>query len=370
MEHVLLIDIGAGTMDVLWYNLTSNIHYKAVVESPVRRKARQLAALKGPLLVTGCEMGGGAVTTILRKKAQQERIVISSTAAVTLHHDLERVQSWGLDVVAEDEISFWAQNAAFTPFVLEDLDIADLKALLASLGMTADIDAVAVCAQDHGVAPPGVSHLDYRHRMFTDILKDGPYPHRLLYATEEIPTRMNRLRSLAASATALQAGEVYIMDSGMAAILGACQDPAAQGRHRFSVLDVATSHTVVAVIDQDCVASFMEYHTHDMSIEGLDKLLPMLAAGELSHAQVLREGGHGAYTHHVVGRAALDCIIATGPQRHRLAGSRLALRPGAPLGDNMMTGTAGLLDALCRRKQIDRASVFNSGLTGSKHAVA
>jgi uncharacterized protein (DUF1786 family) len=370
MEHVLLIDIGAGTMDILWFNLASGIHYKAVVESPVRRKAHQLAALKGPLLVTGCEMGGGAVTAVFKKKAQQERIVISNSAAATLHHDLERVRAWGLEVVADDESESLASDAAFTRFVLEDLDADYLRILLTGLGMEADIDAVAICAQDHGTAPPGVSHLDYRHRMFTDILAQHPHPHRLLYAADQVPDSMNRLRSLAASAAALQAGEIYVMDSGMAAILGACQDPAAHRRRTFSVLDVATSHTVIAIIDRDVVAAFMEYHTHDMSVARLEKLLPMLADGELSHAQVLGEGGHGAFTHHVAGPTALDCIIATGPQRHRLASARLALQPGAPLGDNMMTGTAGLLDALCRHKQIDRQGVFDIGLTRPSHAAA
>ncbi len=30
----LMVDIGAGTMDVLWYDTEADLHYKAVVKSP------------------------------------------------------------------------------------------------------------------------------------------------------------------------------------------------------------------------------------------------------------------------------------------------------------------------------------------------
>ena len=41
------------------------------------------------------------------------------------------------------------------------------------------------------------------------------------------------------------------------------------------------------------------------------------------------------------------------PKRKMAAGSRLPMVWGAPLGDNMMTGTVGLLEALRRRKKMD-----------------
>jgi uncharacterized protein (DUF1786 family) len=74
-----------------------------------------------------------------------------------------------------------------------------------------EIDAVAICAQDHGVPPAGVSHLDYRHNMFQYRLKENPYPHVLLYRNDEVPREMNRLSSIAQSAGAIPTEEIYVM---------------------------------------------------------------------------------------------------------------------------------------------------------------
>ena len=61
MSRFLLLDIGAGTMDVLFYDDVSRKHFKAVVKSPVRTVAEKAAGLSGNLLVTGTEMGGEEV---------------------------------------------------------------------------------------------------------------------------------------------------------------------------------------------------------------------------------------------------------------------------------------------------------------------
>jgi hypothetical protein len=53
-----------------------------------------------------------------------------------------------------------------------------------------------------------------------------------------------------------------------------------------------------------------------------------------------------------VGFNAIETIIATGPKRKLVASSRLPIQFGAPWGDNMMTGTVGLLEALRRRKNL------------------
>ena len=103
MSRFLLLDIGAGTLDVLWYDTESVHHYKAVVVSPVRTIAEQAARLPGDLLVTGCEMGGGPVTAVLRERAATQAVVMSASAAATLAHDLARVRAWGITVVGDEE---------------------------------------------------------------------------------------------------------------------------------------------------------------------------------------------------------------------------------------------------------------------------
>ena len=143
------------------------------------------------------------------------------------------------------------------------------------------------------------------------------------------------------------------MDSGMAAMLGGSMDALARHRQHVLILDVATSHTVGAALIGDEIAGFFEYHTSDISLSRLEQLIQDLCEGNLEHDQVLKEGGHGAYLRKAVGFDAVDVIIATGPKRRLVEASKLPKEYGAPCGDNMMTGTVGLLEALRRRKGLE-----------------
>jgi len=161
---------------------------------------------------------------------------------------------------------------------------------------------------------------------------------------------MNRLGSIAKNASALPADEIYVMDSGMAAILGASMDILCRHRRKILILDVATSHTVGAAVLDAEIAGFFEYHTQDITLERLESLLKDLGDGKLKHRKILEEGGHGAYIRKVVGFEAVEIIIATGPKRRLVEDSSLTMVFGAPFGDNMMTGTVGLLEAVRKRK--------------------
>jgi len=74
-----------------------------------------------------------------------------------------------------------------------------------------------------------------------------------------------------------------------------------------------------------------------------------LGDGKLEHKRIIEEGGHGAYIRKAPGFLDMDIIVATGPKRKLMEGSRFSVHPGAPLGDNMMTGTAGLFEAIRTR---------------------
>jgi len=350
MSRFLMIDVGAGTMDVLYYNTQTDLHYKAVVKSPVRHLAEKVLATPGDLLVTGCEMGGGPITKALRERARTANVVVSAGAAATLHHDLDKVRSWNIRVVSDEDARELSSRGRYSELNLGDLDPVRLEQIVGILGVPFEFDAVAACAQDHGVPPDGVSHLDFRHNMFESRLNENPLPHTLLYSNDEVPAAMTRLSSMARTAQHLPTNEVYVMDSGMAAILGASMDVRASGSERVFVLDVATSHTVGAAMVGNELAGFFEYHTVDVTAERLESLFRDLDAGRLDHRQVLQEGGHGAYTRRAVGSCDNDVIIATGPKRRLVDGSTLPVVFGAPLGDNMMTGTVGLLEAVRRRK--------------------
>jgi uncharacterized protein (DUF1786 family) len=353
MSRFLMVDIGAGTMDVLWYDTQTDLHYKAVVKSPVKYMAEKAAQLPGDLVITGSEMGGGPITQILKQRAKEAEVVISASAAATLHHNPETVRSWGIKIVDDEKAEALSENKKYSALVLADLDPGRLRQIVEGFGVPFSFDAVVICAQDHGVPPAGVSHLDFRHNMFKDRLEGNPYPNVLLYKGDEVPAEMNRLRSIAISAGELAAEEIYVMDSGMAAILGGSMDLLARQRNRIVILDVATSHTVGAAMIGDEIAGFFEYHTQDITLERLEDLILELCDGKLAHQSVLAEGGHGAYLRKAIDYQTVEVTIATGPKRRLVEPSKLQISFGAPWGDNMMTGTVGLLEALRRRKGLE-----------------
>jgi len=353
MNRFLMIDVGAGTMDILYVDRESGGCYKAVVASPVRTIATDVEKTPGDLLVTGGEMGGGPVSQVLIHRAGESRVVMSASAAATLHHDLEKVRSWNIEVVDNDEATYYQKKKSFSHITLGDLEPERLNRIINGFGVPFSFDVVAFCAQDHGIPPKGESHLDFRHRKFRARLDRNPVPQVLLFGSNDIPEELNRLRSAAAVASTLPTEEIYVMDSGMAAILGASMDLACIGKERLILMDVATSHTVVGALENGEIAGIVEYHTHDLTRDRLEELIVDLTDGRLTHDAILKEGGHGAYIRKPFGYANAEILLATGPKRELIKGSQLPIVWGAPLGDNMMTGTAGLLQAVCWRKRLD-----------------
>jgi len=350
MKNILAIDIGAGTMDVLCHVPDENMHYKAVVKSPVRTVAAAIRATTGDLLVGGVEMGGGPVTAALKDRAATARVVISAAASATLHHDPQRVNAMGLQIAGADEMPALRSAAGFTEITLQDIDPRRIRQIVEGFGLPFEFEAVAVCAQDHGAAPPGVSHLEFRHNLFKERLDARPYPHTLLFTPQSLPAAFNRLTAIAQAASRLPTRKVYVMDSGMAAILGASRDASVRGKKTFMVLDIATSHTVAAVLSAGQLQASLEYHTHDITLERLERLLNDLPRGSIDHAQIIAEGGHGAYLRESPGFDAVEVIVATGPKRRLLIPSQMPITWGAPWGDNMMTGCVGLLEAVMRHE--------------------
>jgi uncharacterized protein (DUF1786 family) len=353
MSRILTIDIGAGTMDILYYDTGADVHYKAVVKSPVPCMAERVEQTPGKLLVLGNEMGGGAVSQGIIKRARDTEVVMSASAAATLHHSPDRVRSFGIKVVEDPVADKMREDGKYSLLEFCDLDLERLKQIVTGFGVSFSFDIIGVCAQDHGMAPDGTTHLDYRHNNFKTLLDKDPFPHALLYKNNTVPENMNRLRSIARDAASFPADEIYIMDSGMAAILGAGMDPDVKRKKNALVLDIATSHTVGAALQDGELCGFFEYHTRDITLERLEALLRDLADGKLEHRQIITEGGHGAYIRRAFGFDNVEIIVATGPRRKMVEKSRLPIKLGAPLGDNMMTGTTGLLEAIRRRKGLD-----------------
>jgi len=353
MARFLILDIGAGTMDILCYDTDSRLHYKAVAKSPVVSVAERMSSLPGNLLVLGSEMGGGPVAEVLKRRARTATVVMSRSASATVHHDPERVLSWGIKVMDDTTAYGLRQDPAYSVVCLGDVDPERLEQIMGALDVPFAFEAIGICAQDHGVPPPGISHLDYRHSLFKGFLEKDPFPHSLLFQGKDIPATFSRLAAIYRSVRDLPADEVYLMDSGMAAILGASMDSRARDRQRILTLDLATSHTVGATLEGGEIAGFFEYHTHDITLEKAEILMVDLADGNLEHERILQEGGHGAFIRKAFGWDAVELILATGPKRNLVGKSRLPIALGSPLGDNMMTGAVGVLEAIRRQRGME-----------------
>lgn len=348
-----MIDIGAGTMDILYYDSEIKSYYKAVAKSPVLNIAEKIAGIQGNLLINGSEMGGGNISKVLKERARTDEVLMTSNSAATIHHNLKKVKSMGIQVIDEDQYVNLREGKEYSSVYLSDLEMDRIEKIIEGMGVPFEFDVVGICAQDHGVPPDGVSHLDFRHNIFKERLDKSPFPYAMLYGDDEVPSTMSRLRSIAECARKFSAEEVYVMDSGMAAIMGASLDPVALKKDMILVLDIATSHTVGAAIKKGEIFGFFEYHTSDITRDRLDSLLKELADGNLDHKEILSEGGHGAYILDAFGFRNVEMIVATGPKRYLIIDSKLPIFFGAPLGDNMMTGTAGLLESIRRKKRLD-----------------
>jgi uncharacterized protein (DUF1786 family) len=346
----LILDIGAGTLDILFYDSESGIHYKAVAKSPIKRMVEKISGLDCDILITGKEMGGGSIgSAIKRLISAGHEVIISASASLTIHHNQEKIRAMGLKIVDDREAQKLKTDKRYHHLYFTDIEIDRIRQIVEGLGTPFAFDVVGICAQDHGMPPDGISHLEFRHQIFKRELDAEPRARKLLWSSEEVPRYLNRLRSIAHEALKLPAKEVYVMDSGMAAISGAILDPYVQSREQFIIVDVATSHTLGATIKEGKIAGFFEYHTSDITRGRLESLIIDLAFARISHEMILQEGGHGAYIREAIGFDENTLILATGPKRDLLKEGDLSITFGSPLGDNMMTGTAGLLQAIMEK---------------------
>jgi uncharacterized protein (DUF1786 family) len=352
MARLLAIDVGAGTLDALFLDTATGDQFKFVAKSPTRVLGEKIGTCTAKtILITGRQMGGGPVTAAIKAKAREARILMTRSAAGTIHHRRGRIERLGVTLISEREALREATKRKTAYFKTGDIVAENIKSMLTSMGLEPVIDYLGVAVQDHGTSEKPVSSLDFRHHIFRQIIEQSPKPSSFLFEASEIPPFLRRLRAAAMDGRRISEGRVYVMDTGMAAILGASSDPETRGRNPIIVLDVATSHTLGALLVDAEIGGFFEYHTSAVTPKLLRSLVIDLAEGRLSHETVVAQGGHGAYIREAVGFDRIELVLATGPKREILDGIGLEkMRLGAPFGDNMMTGASGLMLAMAERE--------------------
>lgn len=127
-------------------------------------------------------------------------------------------------------------------------------------------------------------------------------------------------------------------------------DPSVAEMDTYVAMDVGNGHTLAAAFMDGKIHGVFEHHTGLLTPQKIEKLVNRLSEGIITHEEVHEDGGHGAWAIDAIG--AFECVVATGPKRAILADTDLKVHNAAPGGDVMMTGPAGLINAIMTEKGV------------------
>ena len=340
--RILALDIGTGTQDILLFDSaqTPENCIKLVMPSPTAVVARRLseATHRGSsLLLTGVIMGGGPSGRAMRRHVESGlRLYATPEPARTLDDDLHEVERLGVTVVSEDEAAALHVDERVE---LRDLDLDAVRTALHAFGAEAAWDGVAVAVLDHGAAPPGVSDRVFRFDYLRSVVERDPHLSAFFYLAQEVPEQLTRMRAVAASHEVSQ--PLLLADTGVAAAVGASDDPEVDRHEHRVAANLGNAHTLAFHLGGSEVLGLFEHHTGALDTARLDEIIESLIAGSLTFEQVFEEGGHGAY---VLQRAeTVPFVAVTGPRRALAAASAHTPYMAVPHGDMMITGCFGLV---------------------------
>jgi len=356
---ILALDIGAGTEDVLLYDdrkKSVENCVKMVLPSPSQvfaAKVKEVIRLHRDIFVKGDVIGGGAFAFALRNRVEKGfRVVMTENAAYTIRNDLDEVRKLGIEITQESP----PNNFNGETLTIEEVNLARLEAFLSDFDESlSDVDFVAVAVQDHGVFPKGTSNRRFRILKMKELLKRNPQPEGLAFKENEVPSCFLRMKSAArASKRQLPKAEVLVMDTSPAAILGCLKDPAISEDAPVLAVNVGNGHTMAAITAKGKIVAVMEHHTRLLNPQKLERLLVKFADGELSDEEVFEDNGHGLFfLGEPLGFSKIEKVVATGPNRSILTGTKLSVHFAAPAGDVMMTGPIGLVEAAKRKFELE-----------------
>ncbi len=348
--RLLAIDIGTGTQDILLFDTTQEVENcpQMIMPSPttvVARRIEQATREGRDVLLAGSLMGGGPSAWAAEHHMKAGfKVYATPTAALTFNDDLAEVEKMGVRVVSEDEAR---SGRGWARVEMKDVYLDAIARALETLGVSPEVDAVAIAALDHGNSPPG-----YSDRLFRfDHLRRGVQSQGDLFAfcylPDELPEYLTRLRAIA-RAVGSSLSSLYV-DTGVAAALGALLDEKVAPHRSHLLVNMGNMHTLAFVLDRGRIDAFMEHHTGFLNREKLTDMLERLEGGTLKHEDVFGDQGHGALYAEGVALPRSPFVAVTGPRRRMLSGSKLRPYFAAPYGDMMLAGCYGAARA-CARK--------------------
>jgi uncharacterized protein (DUF1786 family) len=337
--RILAIDVGAGTQDVLLYDSarTPENCFKLVLPSQTQiagARIRRVTAERKPLHLTGTLMGGGASTDAVRDHlAAGLPVTATESAARTIHNDLERVRTLGVELSDEPP-------AGAVEVELGDLDLDGLAHALAPFGVALP-EIVAVAVQDHGYRP-GSGNNAVRFEYLQGLVEGGGALASTIF--HQPPAGMTRM-----AAVVERVPGAYVMDTGVAAVLGSLGDPvvARAVRDKGAILvNIGNMHTFATLVKGTRLFGLFEHHTGGITAEIIHDLVEQLRAGTIDGATFTQQfDGHGAALVDDYRREGPFRFVAvTGPNRQ--IARPLGYHEAAPHGDMMLAGSFGLVEGV------------------------
>ena len=339
MNSILAVDIGSGTQDVLVYQpgreMENNI--KMILPSQTQIVARQIERLTEEgkdIFIHGYLMGGGSSSGAVKKHLQKGyKVYATREAALTIKDNLEKVTAQGIELTD-------SPPAGCARVEFKDIDIHALRKAL-SLFEVELPGVFAFAVQDHGFSPDR-SNREFRFEHWQRFLGQGGRLSGLTYNQHSLPEYFTRMRAVQESCQE-EAEEIWLMDTGAAAILGSLEDPRvseATENGGSMLVNVGNQHTIAFLVAGDRVYGVFEHHTGLLTEQKLADYLKRFQGGSLGNEEVFNDHGHGCAILPEAGDFKFDFISVTGPQR------KLAIKMGylaVPHGDMMISGAAGLV---------------------------
>lgn len=363
---ILCVDIGTGTQDILLYDGDKEIEncLKLVMPSPTMRVAREVKQAtrdSRAIVLTGVMMGGGpshwAVMDHIKAGC---KVYATPEAARTFDDELDKVERMGIRVVSEDEARRIDEDDERT-LHLRDFDLDVIRSAFKAFGLDLTLDGLALAVFDHGNAPAGYSDRQFRFDYLEQRIRAENRLSAFAYKRSELPSHLTRLQAV--DATADFDGEVLLMDTAPAAVLGALLDPSVAEHEQLIVANVGNFHTLAFRLGAGSIEGVFEHHTGEITVDQIDGFIDKLIDGSLQHREVFDTMGHGAL---MFDRTAMaDRFLAiVGPRRSLMRTSRHQPYFAVPFGDMMLAGCFGLLHAYADRYPEQAEMIFDS-LRGS-----
>jgi len=364
---ILCVDVGTGTQDILLYDSGKEIEncLKMVMPSPTLRVAQRVkeATRSGEaIILSGVMMGGGpSHWAVLDHVRAGYKVYATPEAARTFDDELDKVERMGIRVVSDEEARQLDEEEERT-IVLRDFDYAAIQLAFAAFGVDLDPDGLALAVFDHGNAPAGYSDRQFRFDYLEQRIRAENRLSAFAHPRGHVPDHLTRLKAVEASAANFD-GEVMLMDTAPAAVLGAVLDPAVNAHQQLIVCNVGNFHTLAFRLGPSGIEGVFEHHTGEITRKQLDGFIVKMITGSLEHREVFDTMGHGAL---MFDRAAMtDRFVAVvGPRRSLMRDSSHHPYFAVPLGDMMIAGCFGLLRAYADRFP-EHAEAILASLHGS-----